>query len=268
MLQYLADRFDLKYEQRLWFAWLYACTYSAPVAFFLLSEFPDIESASFDRLRAFWASWKGWFSLPPGRASMKMRDNLILVMYNLRAWTGGLALDHALRAIEGPNPEATFDRAVVELEPLGIGRRGLLVFLNTVRALSSYRVHVPVFDIREPEASVMRGGLALAVGRPDLAVLKPLNPKAYAKDLDYLQTQFSRLGQRFDAENLSVVRLAELLIAYRGYRFGRRHVGYYLDRQATTIRTLGHGVGERLAVSVLWDFRRETYRKKWLREVN
>ena len=57
------------------------------------------------------------------------------------------------------------------------------------------------------------------------------------------------------------------LCAYKKYHKGKRYVGYYIERLRKEINIMSENVDNGVDWSVLWDFRIETYDKKWLKEL-
>ena len=79
----------------------------------------------------------------------------------------------------------------------------------------------------------------------------------------YLHNKFLEV---FDAHEGNIFQVETTLCAYKKYRYGKRYVGYYIDRLFNEIKQMETDIPEGVAWEVLWDFRRETFDKKYLKE--
>jgi hypothetical protein len=68
-----------------------------------------------------------------------------------------------------------------------------------------------------------------------------------------------------DARN-GVWNIETTLCAYKKYCYGKRYVGYYIDRQRGEIESMAAKVPRGVEWQVLWDYRTETFSKRWLKE--
>ena len=73
--------------------------------------------------------------------------------------------------------------------------------------------------------------------------------------------------QEFDIQHKNIWNVETTLCAYKKYKKGKRYIGFYIDRQRKEIEKMQHNVKEGVDWSPLWDFRQETYDKKWLNEL-
>jgi len=266
MLRYVAERFELNTEQRYWLAFLYACTLSAPTAFYILHEFPDFELIDQERLRRWWDSNKQRLLFHSDRRWMRARDHFPDVVESYRGNVGRLKQEHLFQSFLTPNPRTTYERAAADMSRVyQFGRLSMFPYLEAVSELTGFPMDPPSLDMRE--AVGVRGGLALAIGRPDLGCAA--GRRLTLQETGYLQGQYEMLVSRMksiDRRN-TVWSLKTTLCAYEKYRFGKRWVGFYLDAQAEELKTMQEAVSEGVNWTVLWNYRKETYRKKMLSEL-
>ena len=72
--------------------------------------------------------------------------------------------------------------------------------------------------------------------------------------------------QEYDITHKNIWNIETTLCAYKKYNLGKRYIGYYIERQKKEIDKMQYLVDNGVDWSVLWDFRQETYDKKWLTE--
>jgi len=57
------------------------------------------------------------------------------------------------------------------------------------------------------------------------------------------------------------------LCAYKKAKLGKRYIGYYIDRNREEIEKMSKNVPQGVDWSVLWEFRKTNYDKKYLKEL-
>tara|TARA_R100001460_G_scaffold29165_1_gene58103 strand:- start:848 stop:1180 length:333 start_codon:yes stop_codon:yes gene_type:complete len=96
------------------------------------------------------------------------------------------------------------------------------------------------------------------------------NKRLTKQQINYLQYQFAVLKdkiQELNIEHKNIWNIETTLCAYKKYKKGKRYIGYYIERQRKEIEKMQTNVNNGVDWSVLWDFRKETYNKKWLKEL-
>jgi hypothetical protein len=272
MLRYVCNRFELNMEQRFWLAFLYATCYCGPTVYYIYNEFPDFENVDEGRLQRWWSENKSKLYFQTDRRRIRSNDQFCAIFRSYKEKVGTLTQEQLFNTFKSPirgEPFAsqhTYDLAWREMSDLyQFGRFSMFLYLEAVHVVTGFKMRPSSMKIEDAESC--RNGLAFAIARNDLLTLNDerLNPK----QMKYLQAKFDRLCsdfQRFDTKN-SVWNIETTLCAYKKYRLGKRWVGYYLDRQADEITWMQDAVKTGVDWSVLWDYRRETYDKKFLKEL-
>lgn len=266
MLRYLSNRFELNVEQRYWIAFLYATCYCGPTTYYIYNEFPDFENVDVARLQRWWDSNKQRLMFQTDRRWIRSRNQFVDVFLSYRQRVGRLTQEQLFRTFRTPDHRSTYERAWAEMSQIyQFGRFAMFLYLEAVNAVTEFPMRPPGMDMREAESC--RNGLAFAIGRPDLSTYQT-EKKLSSYEHAYLQSQFKNLVAKFERDDLrnTVWNIETTLCAYKKYRYGKRWVGYYLDRQADEISTMQAAVPNGVNWSVLWQYRAETYRKKHLKE--
>jgi hypothetical protein len=89
--------------------------------------------------------------------------------------------------------------------------------------------------------------------------------KLKKEELELLHNKFVEY-LRSDKIKGNVFQIETTLCAYKKYRLGKRYVGYYIDRMYNEIKKIEQLVPEGVYWNVLWEFRNETFDKKYLKE--
>lgn len=266
MLRYVCERFELNLEQRYWLAFLYATCYCGPTVYYIYNEFPDFENVDINRLNRWWYANKHRLMFQTDRRWVRSRNQFCDVFLSYRKRVGKLTQEQLFRTFKTPEERFTYERAWQEMSGIyQFGRFAMFLYLEAVHVVTGYKMRPPGMVMAEAESC--RNGLAFAIGRPDLNTHDSERRLAH-NDVVYLQGQFNSLVAKMEREDPrnTVWNIETTLCAYKKYRYGKRWVGYYLDRQADEISTMQAAVSDGVDWSVLWDYRRETYRKKHLKE--
>ena len=67
-------------------------------------------------------------------------------------------------------------------------------------------------------------------------------------------------------ERNNVWNIETTLCAYKKYCYGKRYIGYYIERQREELVKMEKAVTEGVEWDVLWQYREETFDKEWLKE--
>lgn len=272
MLRYVAERFDLNPDQRYWLAFLYAMTYNGPTAYYMLSEFPDLELAEAGRLKRWWdGGGRAASAFQSDRRWIRSRNQFVPAVLSYQAVLGGLSQVDWWEHLRAPTPEQTYDRAMFVCGAVQhVGRFTLFSWLEAVHVLTGYPMRPSGLDLREAESS--RNGLAYALGQDALlAGWQYGGQRIGPRDLALLASGYKGLmeslraerpGERVDAWNVETT-----LCAFKKYQRGKRYVGYYLDRQASEIRAMqAQPAAAGVHWGVLWDYRAERLDRRLLVE--
>lgn len=149
-----------------------------------------------------------------------------------------------------------------------MGRFGLFLYLESVYVLTGFPMSPNGLDLKNAESS--RNGLCFALGRDDLVthkIKKPLSKKEYK----YLYKEFWDLFKDIEEKrpnDTTVWSVETTLCAYKKYKYGKRYIGYYIERQRKEIEKIENLVTEGVDWSVLWQYRKEYFDWKWLKEIN
>lgn len=267
MLRYVCDRFELNVEQRFWLAFLYATCYCGPTVYYVYNEFPDFENVDEDRLERWWDQNKSKLYFQTDRRRIRSNNQFCDVFRSYRKKVGGISQQSLFNTFKSPlGAHHTYENAWDQMSDLfQFGRFSMFLYLEAVHVVTGFKMRPQTMDIADAESC--RNGLAFAIEREDLLTLD--DRKLERKDLKYLQREFDRVVSELeliDPAN-SVWNIETSLCAYKKYRLGKRWVGYYLDRQAEEISWMEAEVREGVDWSVLWDYRKETYSPKFLKEL-
>lgn len=267
MLRYVCERFELNMEQRYWLAFLYATCYCGPTVYYIYNEFPDFENVSETRLEEWWKGNRQRLYFQTDRRWVRSRNQWCDLFRSYKNHIGALTQEQVYKTLKTPDPYQTYENAWNYFSQVyQFGRFAMFLYLEAVHVVTGFPMKPRSMDMREAESC--RNGLAFAISRPELNTdgrgpLKPWEMQFMQQEFDRLVSRMERLDPRNNVWNVETT-----LCAYKKYRYGKRWVGYYLDRQADEIQTLQKAVPDGVDWSVLWDYRRETLRPAFLREHN
>ena len=124
-------------------------------------------------------------------------------------------------------------------------------------------------DLKHSTSS--RNGLCYALGKDEFITHR--YDKTSKKKLS--KGVFNALAKGFDnlysdilktRANDTIWNIETTLCAYKKYKKNKRWIGYYIERQRKEIARMEKNITEGVDWSVLWDFRKEYFDKKWLKE--
>lgn len=266
MLRYVCERFDLNVEQRYWLAWLYATCYCGPTVFYVYNEFPDFENVDEGRLERWWRANKQRLVFQTDRRWVHSRNQFVGMFRSYRQAIGPVTQAQRFEQLRSKHPTLNYRNCWDAFERMyQFGRFAMFLYLEAVHVVTGFPMEPPSMCLADADSC--RNGLALAIGRKDL--------NTHGTSLRLTKPQHAFLQGRFDAmvaemkrqdERNGVWNIETTLCAYKKYRYGKRYVGYYIDRQHGEIESMARKVPRGVEWQVLWDYRAETFDKRWLKE--
>ncbi len=271
MLRYVCERFELNTEQRFWLAFLYATCYCGATVFYIYNEFPDFENVDEGRLELWWKENRTKLYFQTDKRWIRSRNQWCDVFRSYKKKVGGLTQEQFFNTFRSPlkgtaGLHHTYEIAWENTKDLyQFGRFALFLYLEAVHVVTGFPMKPRSMDLEDAESC--RNGLTCAIERPDL------NTHATGRLLkkseqSYLQQRFEELVSEMEAADVrnNVWNIETTLCAYKKYHLGKRHVGYYLDRQHDEIYKMKEAVTAGVDWNVLWQYRSETYAHQYLKE--
>ena len=142
------------------------------------------------------------------------------------------------------------------------GRFSLFNYLDVLNAITD--IDSEPRHLNMLEAVSCRNGLAFSIERLDL-MNHTSKKKLTGQELELLHNKFVQYLRSKEIEG-NVFQIETTLCAYKKYRLGKRYIGYYIDRMYTEIKKIEKLVPDGVCWSVLWEFRKETFDKNYLKE--
>jgi hypothetical protein len=268
MLRYVCKRFELNTEQRFWLAFLYATCYCGPTVYYIYNEFPDYENVDVGRLERWWFANKSRMIFQSDRLWVRSKNQFVQIFTSYRDLLGGQTQEGKYRQLKIGTKEMNYMAAWQEFSKVyQFGRFAMFLYLEAVHVVTEFPMTPNFLDMREAESC--RNGLAYAIEKTSF--VNHFDERKLSKnELNYLQWEFNKLADEMVAEDRKndIWNIETSLCAYKKYRIGKRHIGYYLDRQHKEIDSMQKKVPEGVCWDVLWDYRKETYSKAFLKEFN
>lgn len=267
MLLYICDRFDLNMEQRYWLAYLFAISYCGPTVYFMYNDFPDFETVDVGRLTRWWERNKVRTVFQTDRKYIKLRDQVVESFKSYRQLIGKGTQEAKFKELIGKNHKDTYQRCYnYFINLFGFGRYSMFLYLESVHVLTGFNMRPEGLDLQNSDTC--RNGLCYATSKDKYVSKKGV--KMFQSVLDELEEDLDSLVSRFSKKRpfpmTSIWNVETTLCAFRKLLAHRRYLGYYIDRQGEEISTMQQQVKDGVDWSVLWDFRREHFKKKWLKE--
>lgn len=249
-LDYIANRFELNQSQRYWIAFLYGTNYCAPTTFLMYNEFPDFENVDVKRLESWWQRNKKWLIFQTDRLRIKSNNQFVPSFESYRRLTK-------------MNQEWYFAQATDWLDCYkritaikNFGRFSAFNYLDVLNKITGVN-HKPLYlDMAEAESC--RNGLCHAIGRSDL-----VGAKMTSSMNNYLNAKFIEVLR---ANHGNIFQVETTLCAYNKYMKGQRYIGYYIERMRKEIMSMQSNFSSGVAWEVLWQFREETFERRYLNE--
>ena len=266
-LKYVCDRFELNIEQRYWLAFLYACCYSGTTTYYIYNEFPDFENVDVNRLQRWWKNNKDKTVFQTDRLKVKSFDEFINIFKSYKSLLNGLTQEEYFSSLKQPDRQMTYDNCYQDLMNIHyFGRFTMFIYLEMVNVLTGFDLEPTYLDLKNAESC--RNGLVYALDEPNLNT-HGNKKKLTQNQLGYLQYQLLVIKEQIKElpiEKRNIWNIETTLCAYKKYKLGKRYVGYYIERQRKEIEKMQNNVTDGVDWQVLWDFRKETYENKWLKE--
>jgi hypothetical protein len=267
MLRYICDRFELNTEQRYWLAYIYSTCYCGATTFYIYNEFPDWENVDFNRADRWWKANRDKVVFQTDRRWVRSRNQWVDMLRSYSAAVRPLTQEGYLRQFEVPHDPFTTYKIVSDEASkwFQMGRFGLWLYTEAVHVVTGFPMEPRTMKMRDAESC--RNGLVMALGMPEFNT-HGNGKRLSQRDMGYLQACFQDVVDelREQQPGSNVWNIETTLCAYKKYHLGKRWPGYYIDRQADEIRSAQTNVTDGVDWSVLWDYRRETFRPDLLCE--
>lgn len=251
-LKYICDRFELNIEQRYWLAFLFGTCYCAPTVYYIYNEFPDFETASVSRMEKWWKENKSKLLFQTDRLRIKTANKFVETFQSYRNL---ISLDQ----------HSTFSRLKTyqefndfALSIKNFGRFSSFIYLELLSVLTNTNIYPDKLDVKN--ASTVRKGLCDVFNIEFNETISD----AQAIGLEGKFKQLLSAVRNYVPTN--VWNLETTLCAYKKKIEGKRYVGYYIERNRIELLKLSGISG--VNWKPLWDFRRETFSRKYLNEFN
>lgn len=252
-LKYIADRYELNLEQRYWIAYLYGCTYCAPTVFYIYNEFPDYRNADISRMERWWNKNKNKTIFQTDRQRIKSNNQFIPSVISYRALCGANQRNYFI--------DSSWKKIYTKILRIKyFGRFSLFNYLDVLNAITDIDAQPTYLNMLEAESC--RNGIAFSEERLDL-MNHSNGKKLSGMDLKFFHQKFKEYLRKYEG---NVFQIETTLCAYKKYRLGKRYVGYYIDRMYNEIELISERVTDGVYWDVLWEFREETFDKKYLEE--
>lgn len=270
MLKFIADKMKLSIEQKFWLAWLYSTCYSAPTAFFMITQLPCPELFNQSEINSWWLKNKSRMVFESDRRYVKNCDEFPKMFESYQNFTRQGQLKTFLK-FKGNNDAETYDNiysAVLE-NLYFFGRYSIFMYLETIYNLTNFPMMATGLNLKEARTS--RNGLCYALGKDDWIRRAGKSAKFTKEQFDYLQRKLSKLYAELLTEYPDVPttywNLETSLCAYYKLFHAKRYVGYYIDRQMEEIISMEKLVPDGVNWNLLWQFRREHFSPLSLGEI-
>lgn len=266
-LRYICDRFELNVEQRYWLAFLYACCYSPTTTYYIYNEFPDFENVNEERLQNWWDANRDKLIFQTDRLRIKSSNQFVDAFRSYKEAIGNRTQHEVFDNICNSDNDENYDKCwEFASQFYTFGRFTLFIYLEMLHVLTDLPIEPTYLDLNQ--AVSCRNGLALAFGLDQYDTHK--DKRNLTKDeVSYLQSCFADLMNivsQLDIVHKSVWNVETTLCAYKKYKYGKRYVGYYIERSGKEIEKMQGMITEGVSWRPLWEFREETYNYKYLFE--
>ncbi len=267
-LRYISDRFELNIEQRYWLAFLFATCYSATMVYYVYNEFPDYENVNVDRLQRWWDDNREKTLFQTDRLRIKTQNKFVETFISYKQLLGDRTQEEHFSSLRQPTSQNTYDNCYNHfMDVKNFGRFTMFIYLEMINVLTGYKLEPTYLDLRNAESC--RNGLVYHLGHNELDT-HGTKKRLSKKQIEYLQFKFVELKNeisKIDIEHKNIWNIETTLCAYKKYKKGKRYIGYYIERQRKEIEKMQTLVRDGVDWSPLWEFRTETYNRKWLKEL-
>lgn len=266
-LKYISDRFELNIEQRYWLAFLFGTCYSSTTVYYMYNEFPDYENVDVGRLQRWWDSNKSKTIFQTDRLRIKSQNKFVETFVSYRDLLNGMSQKDYFDSLKQPTRQMTYDNCYKVMSNIrNFGRFTMFIYLEMINVLTKYDLEPTYLDLKNAESC--RNGLVYHLDKKELDT-HGRDKKLSNNAIKYLQYEFLKLHKEIkglEIDHTNIWNIETTLCAYKKYHKGKRYVGYYIERQRKEIEKIQESVNDGVDWSVLWQFRNETYNKKWLKE--
>ena len=249
-LNYLSNRYELNESQRYWISFLYGTNYCATTTFLIYNEFPDFENVDINRLTDWWEKNKLNLIFQTDRLRIKTSNEFIPTFLSYKKLTNG---NQEKYFEEAKNWNQCYDKI---LAIKNFGRFSAFNYLDILNKITTTKYSPKYLNMIEAESC--RNGLCYAINREDL-----IEKKLTSKVAIYLHNEFIKI---LNTHYGNIYQIETTLCAYKKYMRGKRYVGYYIERMRKEIEKMQLNYPDGIAWEVLWQFRSETFEKKYLNE--
>lgn len=250
-LKYIADRFDLNLSQRYWISFLYGSNYCATTTFLMYNEFPDFELVDLKRLQNWWDSNKEKLIFQTDRLRIKTGNGFIPAFISYK----NLVISSQERYFSDLKDWKDCYSKITSIK--NFGRFSTFNYLDVLNQITP-TYHAPTF-LNMLEAESCRNGICYAIGHEEWIGQKLTKERAIHLHNVFISLMKTHIGNIYQIETT--------LCAYKKYRLGKRYVGYYIERMRKEIDTMQKRFPDGVAWETLWQFRHETFEKKYLMEL-
>jgi hypothetical protein len=268
-MRYIADRLELNIEQRFWLAWLYACSYCSPTAYYMINEFPDFENVDTRRLQSWWDNNKQKCLFQTDRLRVKTQNQIVKMFKSYRGLIKG-SQKQWFQSFILNSPGESYNKLYSYFSEnlYYFGRFSLFLYLESIHELTGLCIHPTGLDLKN--ALSCTNGICYACGKDNW-----VNDSGFTKEqYKYLSIKLKKLYEELKIESSHIGipctywNIETSLCAYKKLFWKKRYLGYYIDRQQEEIIKLQHAVKEGVDWSILWDFRKEYFHRSFLGEFN
>ena len=249
-LKYLADRFELNSSQRYWISFLYGTNYCATTTFLMYNEFPDFELVDLKRMQNWWDNNKEKLIFQTDRLRVKTGNGFIPAFVSYK----NLVKYSQERYYNDSKDWKDCYSKITAIK--NFGRFSTFNYLDVLNQITLTH-HSPTY-LNMLEAESCRNGICYAIGKEDWIDQKLTKEKAI-----HLHNVFLNLLKTHEG---NIYQIETTLCAYKKYRLNKRYVGYYIERMRKEIDAMQRRFPDGVAWETLWQFREETFEKKYLKE--
>lgn len=268
-LNYISDRLELNLEQRYWIAFLYGTNYCVPTTFYIYNEFPDYENVNINRLQRWWTNNKDKTFFQTDRARVRNYEGVFVKCFeSYRDLVGESQVKTFNEFKSSTNLKERYKEMYKFTDKIYyFGRFSLFNYLETIHELTDLKMNPDELNFKQAESS--RNGMCYVCDKQEFLTL---HHKKSKEKIDYLHLQhkLKLIMTELEYENPEIEinhwNVETCLCAYKKLFWNTRYLGYYIDRQMFEIYKLQNNVKKGVEWKILWDFRKEFFKKYFLGE--
>lgn len=273
MTNYLFDRFEHNWEQRLWIAWIYGTTYQFPTTWVIWNEFPDFELVDAERLE--WWNRNNYRRLRYQTDTKYNKGFLPQQFESYKDWIGNQSQRSTFNSIcINHDPVVNFGRLFKEVKNnlYKFGRYSTWFYMQTLKQCCNLNIDAPDLLLGDYSGSRShRNGLCLGVGKDEW-----VNERLSAAQIDWLEEQAVDILAEVRSllpgalrHKVDMFAFESMLCSFKKLFRGHhsRYLGYYLARQAEEIALAENDGWTGIDWTPLWEARKETLDQTHLKEL-